>query len=420
MKEGDSPLFFSKEKSEGSNVKPFFCAFTTNLDMSTENQLYVSKGFVYHHVWFPRFRILNNSQVVDYLLGQSLKMWPLKWSFLMSGIFVIEDKNPWVHRVMKVYRFLLLVLIVIDVWESVYKKEAIKFSRNVINGLFSFITLIFFWRYEKQFQELFQIFSKQLRARHRKKLFWLSFKLFLWKCFNVIFFTLPYLIYRLFHIWKTRRNIKVVLIAVVIKQVHSWSHLVVTIFLQLLTTLDCVEGEKIRHITKQVNEGNKSAESVYKEVRETTVINDKVMKTMSLLPCMYFLYVFTSSIFLTVRVLLGTKKQNSSTEFPLFSILSITYLICLVLEMSCLCIEASKFCDRLRERLETLEEAIALCPQIDKKDWFYVFDQIREAKAYKFKAWKFFSIDQSMLLSITGSLVSFTVLFVQILVADKR
>jgi hypothetical protein len=156
--------------------------------------------------------------------------------------------------------------------------------------------------------------------------------------------------------------------------------------------------------------------SVYQTLKEIVKIKIEFCRIMSFLPCLYFLYIFYLSVFSIVR------EQNSWTHpskdklgEQIFSKLNLCHFILVLLQMIYLSFFVTNLGKESIELTETLESTIILTPGIDRKEWFFVFDQIKESKSYEYQAWDFFSINKQILISFVASLVSFTVLFVQLL-----
>jgi hypothetical protein len=190
----------------------------------------------------------------------------------------------------------------------------------------------------------------------------------------------------------------------------------------LIEAVQILEEQLLRQVLQDIRGKKVTPLKVYSLVNLTLRMKKHVTKTMSFLPCMYFLNNFSNTVFTVLYRITPyyfiAIKENISTKHQNFIFWFISQSIGLeglanLVEMSWLCFKVSKICNQSRESLEVLESRIMF--ETSRQDWTRVFQKIEEAKRFEYEAWDFFSINKTMLLSFIGSLISFTVLLVQLI-----
>ena len=73
----------------------------------------------------------------------------------------------------------------------------------------------------------------------------------------------------------------------------------------------------------------------------------------------------------------------------------------------------SHFCSESEKELKELQLNIISSRNPEK--WNFVFNKMKEAQDYEYKAYGFFRINKQLVLTFCSSLISFTLLFVQLI-----
>ena len=142
-------------------------------------------------------------------------------------------------------------------------------------------------------------------------------------------------------------------------------------------------------------------------LKKSTETRDNLLSLFAGLPVVWFLREFA--------VLVGQiiqpeewKKENiflTLTLFvipPVMSLSSHVFLVCFI-----------DYCNKqVRKQADELDQALT---SVNYKKWFPVLTEINEYKKYEFSACDFFDINKSVGLSFLSALITFTVLFQQIL-----
>lgn len=138
---------------------------------------------------------------------------------------------------------------------------------------------------------------------------------------------------------------------------------------------------------------------------------EDLMSLFSCLPCSWYLYIFIKSvaIFLTIQASLRNFKES----FILLSIASLVEWITLVFLLVFIMFEVGSLLEESRQRLQRLSEKAILLK--DTQSWLQVQNDICQAEKFEYRAWDVFSMNKSFVLGFVSSLLTFTVLFVQVI-----
>jgi len=171
-----------------------------------------------------------------------------------------------------------------------------------------------------------------------------------------------------------------------------------------------VLSDMIRDSQNQVMKYNPIEISLF--LKKMLFKKDLLMSRFSFLPCLWFLFVFVKSILaITItETAIAASKESIYYLNPIMKLI-ISQLIIMAILLVYLMFECEKLVNDSRDRLIKLTGVITARNENTK--WIIVHGDIERAKEYSYRAWDMFDINKSLLLSFTGSLLTFTVLFVQ-------
>ena len=143
-------------------------------------------------------------------------------------------------------------------------------------------------------------------------------------------------------------------------------------------------------------------------LKKSLMTKEEVLSSFSGLPALWFLREF---VFIVGAIMMNGNAWIITYPFmyimvfviaPLLSLLSHVFLVCFI-----------DYCNKqVRKQAEELDLALT---SVNYKKWFPVLIEINEYKKYEFSACDLFDINKSVGLSFISSLITFTVLFQQLL-----
>ena len=193
----------------------------------------------------------------------------------------------------------------------------------------------------------------------------------------------------------------------------SWEVISLVTFISVLKIIHFTEINFIEGLlTKlETNDRGINRNKVYESIRRLLRLKNLLTKSTSFVICLFFLNMFADFVLVAIR-LRKPRFEFSQKEFVL-SRFDAVRLAMTVLEVMYLTFLTTNLCQDSQDNLEALEARIALTRQPRK--WMFVIDKIQRAQGYEYQAWNLFPINKQILLSFTAALVSFTVLFSQLL-----
>ena len=144
---------------------------------------------------------------------------------------------------------------------------------------------------------------------------------------------------------------------------------------------------------------------VYLKVQRFLDIKECFCQSMSFIPFFMFAFAFIKSAVDILKLKIG---ENSLAQNYY-----IIFFVILIIEVTTMALTTSSACNQSRKLLICLEKKIVTSTS-DLIPWTQSLNKIIEAKGYEYRVWDLFSINNKVLLTLVSSLVTFTVLFIQI------
>ena len=198
-------------------------------------------------------------------------------------------------------------------------------------------------------------------------------------------------------------------------RMNGWSINSVILFATIIKIIHVAEKLSMNQLIERL-EKRFSAKIVYFKVKAFLQIKETITRKISILVLLYFMFIFIESVVAVVRL---NNSQNSS-EIPEEKFLAKTFLLevlFMIIDMIYLVSLTTKLCQKSRQDLEELESKIVLTQ--DTKEWNFVLDKIKTAQHFEYQAFDCFPINKQILAAFTASLITFTVLFAQLVSSNK-
>lgn len=349
---------------------------------------------------------------------------PLDWNVLMSGCYFFPTRS----LLWKVLSYIIGLMIIschlylmFSSW--LLSDSFVKYKKQFFDAWSAFqdscgiFAVILLWSFRDKFVDMTQALSPYLTQGDHKKLFRLTLLLFVVKM-ALLFFT-RFLI--LLHWYVSMDNaFQLRNIVLVFIQVHNWDFVSFTLFLLCIQMINMAERNAMTELLTHVRQVKPT--TVYEEVRFFMLIKDKTMDCISLLSLMSFFLCFIQTIATICRFQVAHWDDEGVSADKTFARIYIGRLLGNMVQLIYVTFCTSNHCRESRKNLESLESQVIHFTKGHK--WLSVQHKIREAKVYAYKVGDFFSVDKNLLLSFACSLVTFTVLFVQLInqtsITDKN
>ena len=300
----------------------------------------------------------------------------------------------------------ILILITVRVWETVY------------DGCAN-LTILIIWYSRHRLLQILERVSCFLRPKNRRFLFRLSVAMLLHK---ILFTALSrgYFFYVLINrkreeIWfrKLYESFRIIFHILMVQ--HNWECVVVSLFIVLLTAVHLAERNALERLEE--NLGKLSPKQLYKELHRLLWLKKDFVNCISLLPFFLFSYLFIAFVCCLVRLQALISNPLVAVESKIYSVISAIRLTVTVTEVALMAFYTNYLCSKSRTTLDQIEYEININQDRLKKR--FTMKMIEESKRYEYRAADFFAINKKLLLSFFSALVTFTVLFVQLINQSK-
>ena len=354
---------------------------------------------------------------------------PLNLNLFLSGCPLFVPNNKWFRLILTFYGIWLLlahfyaiivytavrlpaetsilILITVRVWETVY------------NGCAN-LTIIIIWFSRHRLLEILGKISCFLRPKNRRFLFRLSVAMLLHKIlftasFRGYFFLVVVVNEETEEIWHRKLYKFFGIIVHTLMGQQNWECVMMSLFIVTLTALHLAERNAL--VRLEENLGKFSPKLLYKKLHRLLWIKKDFVNCISVLPFFLFSYLFIAFVCCLVRLQALSSDPLVATESKIYGVISAIRLCITVTEVALMAFYTNYLCSKSRTILEQIEYQINLNQDRLKKR--FVMKMIEESKRYEFRAADFFVINKELLLSFFSALVTFTVLFVQLINQSK-
>lgn len=198
---------------------------------------------------------------------------------------------------------------------------------------------------------------------------------------------------------------------------QTWTSTILCIFLSISHVIHLTELTYYTKLLVHLREPIK----IERCLKYFVELKDSLMETLSVTPCLPFLFLLIRSI--TSLIWVRKAEEEVSSQGSLSVVRSYVFLSkfhlstvsIIFFDIGYSCYTISKRNRERRRVLEALETAIKESQNELTPSWLSVLMKIDHVKLYEFRAWDLFSIKKSLMLCFCCSFVTFTVLFVQLI-----
>ena len=344
-------------------------------------------------------------------------LYPLEWSLMASGSFLFSTRSLLLKLIVFVHGFGLLAARVVVMYYTVMNINAKKSGSIFFNvwGIFHDViavtTLVLFWKTRVRLLGLINCLFEYLSDKDMKYLRRLSMFFFLIGITVNLIFRFLGLVLLLWSLGFERHLFWLKIIPLFYLQFHNWDYLIAIVYIVFIKMIHLAEQHALTTLLNQ--EFLMNPVIVYDEIRKFILIKSKFVASVSYLTPLLFFFVFGQSVSAIIRHQINTLTGNGISLQQTLTQIAMTRLLTNLMLLSYMSVLTSNLSEQSQEKLDCLESKIVHSNK--KQRWTYVLEKIKEAKGYEFKAYGLFSINKQLLLSFLSSLVTFTVLFVQLI-----
>ena len=336
---------------------------------------------------------------------------PLNWSLMISGTWIYVPGNRLIRILVYAHRLVLLCTLVAmpfltfsQVTQSTLGMTY-SFRLTMIN-LFNFLFIIIVAVRNESIREVFNNLQPLIPKQDTKKL-----RKFMIICF--VYRILIFVVNFTRHVGSLMiYGVQLTLSCGAYSHFSPWTINSIVLFASSITVIHFAEKSSLRQVTENIQ--NFSPQKVYLRIRAFLLIKQKISQKISILILCNFIFIFVESV---VAVVLQLHNQK---QLPMEAIVSKTFIIThvlMILDIMLLVFFTTKLCHQSKENYEELETKIVLTQ--DTKEWNFVLDKMKKAQHFEYHAFDCFPINKQILSAFTASLITFTVLFTQ-LVSPKK
>ena len=348
----------------------------------------------------------------DFSLKKGLS--PLNWSLMLSGTWIYAPANRLIRILVYVHRLLLFCALFVAPFLTIrhmtYNTIGLTFAfRYILKNLFNFLFITTVLSKNGFIREVLHNLQPLITQQDAKNLF------------RFLFFCFFYQILR-FAISLTRYVHVFIIYGLHLSQLHllhpiycyisSWTINSVVLFATIVKVLYFAERSLLRQVIENIQ--NISPEKVYLRVKAFVEIKNEILQKISILILFNFIFIFVESV---VAVVSHIENQQKGVVEVTASITVIVNHVLTIVDITLLVSLTTKLCHQSKRNYEDLETKIVLTQDTNK--WNFVLDKIKIAQHFEYQAFDCFPINKQILSAFTASLITFTVLFAQLVSPDK-
>ena len=336
---------------------------------------------------------------------------PLNWSLMLSGTWIYAPRNRLVRIVVYVHRLLLFcaLFVLTPVQFHQMTQTTLKLTygfRYTLMNLFNFLFIITVVVRNDSIREVLHNLQPLITTQDTKKL-----HKFLIICF--VYRILRSIVNVIRHAkWFSLTELQLPLLCSVYCNLSLWNISSIILFALVIKVIYFAERASVRQLIQNIH--YYSPQKVYLSVRAFVEIKDKISQKISILILFNFIFIFVESV---VAVIQDIDNQGQGAVDAILSQTFIIIHVLTIMEIILLVFLTTKLCNQSKENYEELEKKIVLTQ--DTKEWNFVLDNIKIAQHFEYQAFDCFSISKQILAAFTASLITFTVLFAQLVSPNK-
>ena len=334
---------------------------------------------------------------------------PLNWCLMLSGTWIHSPRNLLLKILVFIHRLALIVLSVILIYRTnpLQKDGLLGMTFRIRHAIYDSLSLVFVFIVvfrSKMIREVFDNLQPLVTEHEARSLYKFLVFSFLYRILRLI----P--VYVRLVTYLVRAKVETTYICSIYTRMNGWSIHSVILFASIIKVIHMAEKLLMKQLIEKL-EVTFSAKTVYFKVKDFLQIKETITRKISILVLLYFTFIFIESVVAVVRL----NNSENSSEIPEESFMAKTFLLdvlFMIIDMVYLVSLTTKLCQESKRGLEELESKIVLTQ--DTKEWNFVFFEINRAQNFQYQACDCFTINKHILTAFTASLITLTVLFVQL------
>ena len=362
--------------------------------------------------------LLNCNMACSSLL-ESLS--PLNWNLMMSGCTIIPPEKKWVRLFLYFQAIVIILSQLFFCWallSGVTNPDIplpILIFWDLSFAICCVITIVFLLVYRSKILEIMQRLDSLLIKEDYKDLYTFTLLTLVGK---FVLMALTNWSYITLHIWIDyweTGKIPYRYYLWIWVSLNDRALISISVYLTVIKVIHLAEKRCIRSLVSMICAGletkslsSVSAKTVFYEVDGFIRVKDDAMKILSIFPFLSFCYMFIESVGSIIELQGTLSKKAMMYSFVIVTRLCVTVILAFLMSYM-----TSDLCSESEKELKELQ--LNIVKSRDAEKWNFVFNKMKEAQDYEYKAYGFFRINKQLVLTFCSSLISFTVLFVQLI-----
>ena len=362
--------------------------------------------------------LLNCNMACSSLL-ESLS--PLNWNLMMSGCTIYPPKKKFVRLLLYLHALVIILIqlfFCLALLNGVTNPDipvSIQIIWQVFYAVSCVFTIVFLLVYRSKILEIMQRLDLYLTRQDYKDLYTFTLLTLVGKLVLMASTTWSYIILYIWLDYSKTGRIPYRDCLWLWVSLNDRALISISVYLTAIKVIHLAEKRCIRSLISMICAGlerkslsSVSAKTVFHDVDGFIRVKDHAMKILSIFPFLSFFYIFVESVGYITELQATLPKKPIMYSCIIVSRLCVTFTHAFLMSYM-----TSHFCSESEKELKELQ--LIIVNSRDAEKWNFVFDKIKEAKDYEYKTYGFFRINKQLLLTFCSSLISFTVLFVQLI-----
>jgi hypothetical protein len=341
---------------------------------------------------------------------------PINWTLLITGCRIYPSKYRFFNFLDSMQAIMLIACHIIHSAIQLLKfpEEATKFyiiekTKTVLLQFSGILFIVIMRRNRKKIHSLFEHVKGSLTPKDLRYLYWYALSL-----------SIPHWIFlvgmlvALAQFLRDEHTKAWELFSILYTVFNSWIFGGCPAFMFCLVALDVCEKNAMVQILQNFSQKTIELDPSDVSLFLKKIISNRnyMMQYFSCLPCSWYLFVFVKSVVTYILLQLQEEVEQKGSHHNLYSTIMMIEWISVVLLLVYVMLKTESILTKSNDRLEVLSEKVIL--RNDTETWIQVLNDIRQAEKFEYRAWDIFSMNKSFFVSFISSLLTFTILCIQL------
>ena len=339
---------------------------------------------------------------------------PLTAILFACGCPWASKTNSWTRIVVTVILLIQItamlqnIWIILERWKFVMSKIFWSYMMWLLDSAFGFYFIYIMRARRSSLKLMMSRLSCQLNADNVKVLKILALVGTAFSLLYTLDTSIPYIFYYFLQKANKMSLIKVFACMMSLKDYHLITGRTIFCFFIRMTTFANINMMRDMQSAAENHFEDMTPSKASWLLKKSLMTKEEVLSSFSGLPALWFLREF---VFIVGAIMMNGNGQVVNYSFYYIMVFVISLLMSLASHVFLVCF--IDYCNKqVRKHAEELDLALT---SVNYKKWFPVLIEINEYKKYEFSACDLFDINKSVGLSFISSLITFTVLFQQLL-----